>query len=480
MKSFSNKKRLDQIKNGESRTVEFKSKLPSSENLAKTVVAFSNGAGGELLIGVDNSGKINGLDDESIFDIKDRVANIIYDMCFPAIVPEFFVESVYDKNILIVKIFSGALKPYYLKKHSKSGGIYIRVGATNRQADAEAAADLERQRRNIGFDEEIDGEYDLKDLDYSFLKKIFKKIRNKDIDLNSLINLKLVKKQNGHIAVSRAFLILAGAYENSRCNCARFKGSAAEVFIDKKEFAGDVFTQIQSVEIFLKNHLNLSGKIKGFVREDNFEVPLVALREAVINAFVHRDYSRRGSDIKIAVFDNAVEITSPGVLPNSISVENILSEGRSEIRNTVIARVFKELNYIEQWGTGMAKIRNSCESAGLKTPQIKENGGFTQVVLFRPADAGGYRRIPADSSKCRRIVVETNEKQNVLCGQEQKIIDFVEANQQINLKEAMELLGVKESRARELLGLLVKKDALVKNGSARSTFYTTSNKKKSA
>ncbi len=199
-------------------------------------------------------------------------------------------------------------------------------------------------------------------------------------------------------------------------------------------------------------------------------MPLAALRETVINAFVHRDYSRRGSDIKIAVFDNAVEITSPGVLPNSISVENILSEGRSEIRNTVIALVFKELNYIEQWGTGMAKIRNSCESAGLKTPQIKENAGFTQVVMFRPAD----------SSKCRRIVVETNEKQNVLCGQERKIINFVEANQQINLKEAMELLGVKESRARELLGLLVKKDALVKNGSGRSTFYTTSNKKKSA
>jgi ATP-dependent DNA helicase RecG len=104
-------------------------------------------------------------------------------------VPEFFIESVEGKNILIVKIFSGALKPYFLKKLSKNGGIYIRVGATNRQADAEADADLERQRRNVGFDEEIDGEYDFKTLEYSFLKDIFKKIRNKDIDFNSLINI---------------------------------------------------------------------------------------------------------------------------------------------------------------------------------------------------------------------------------------------------------------------------------------------------
>ena len=109
----------------------------------------------------------------------------------------------------------------------------------------------------------------------------------------------------------------------------------------------------------------------------------LALREAVLNAFIHREYGRSGSNIKIAIFDDILEITSPGLLPLSINILNIFTSKRSEVRNKVIAKVFRELKYIEQWGTGMGRILNYCEKANLDNPEIKENGNFVQLIFHR-------------------------------------------------------------------------------------------------
>lgn len=471
--------RAEQIKNGENRFLEFKVKLPSPENIAKTAIAFSNGAGGEILIGVDDKKNIIGIGSAEIFELQDKISNIIYDMCHPVIIPEMFIETIHDVHILVIKIIQGGLKPYYLKKDGKNKGTYIRIGATNKLADIESINELERRRRNISFDEEIDYDYDFTKLDYSFLVRIFKDIKNQKINLNDLINFKLVKKENDKLYATNAFLIIAGIKDNVYSNCARFKGITTENFIDKKEFTGNIFDQLENIEIFLKNHLKLNSKIIGLTRDDNYEIPFIALREAVINAFVHRDYSRRGSNIKIAIFDDCIEITSPGVLPNSISLDTILTEGRSEIRNTVVARIFKELNYIEQWGTGMGKIKNSCAAAHLKLPQIKENGGYTQVVIFRPADTGGCRRMPADTDGYRRIPADTDGlselelkgKISELADQQANIIKYVRENEKIDIKKVMGLFGIKESRARELVSELVKKGHLLKKGAARNTYY---------
>lgn len=118
---------LSDIKKGESRKLEFKEYLPESSKISKTVIGFSNGAGGKLIIGVNDNGEITGISDDDVLEIPDKISNIIYDSCYPAIIPEIFVENVNGKNVIIIEVFPGNLKPYYLKNKGKFKGTYIRV-----------------------------------------------------------------------------------------------------------------------------------------------------------------------------------------------------------------------------------------------------------------------------------------------------------------------------------------------------------------
>ncbi|WP_051420486.1 ATP-binding protein [Helicobacter pametensis] len=143
------------------------------------------------------------------------------------------------------------------------------------------------------------------------------------------------------------------------------------IFIDKKEYSGDIFSILQNAQNFVLNHLNLSSHFEGLYRKDSYEIPQIALREALINALIHRDYTNSGRDIKVGIYDDILNIVSPGGLPNTITLSDI-QNGRSEARNKVIARVFRELGLIEQWGSGIGRIINSCTQAGLQAPIITE------------------------------------------------------------------------------------------------------------
>jgi len=238
-----------------------------------------------------------------------------------------------------------------------------------------------------------------REIDFQKLKADFKELTGKSLKHNDLLTLKFVKEENGKIAATYGGLMLAGKkeyFEQARIKCARFKGTGVEIFIDQKEFAGPLYKQVENAMNFAHTHISLNGIIKGFQRIDSYEVPLEAIREAIINAVVHRDYSISGADIKFAIFDDRIEITSPGQLPRSLELSDIAS-GRSEIRNKVIARFFREIKFIEQWGTGIIKMIEYCRAAGLKAPEIKENGLFIKVTFYKYKDvkssgAGGQKR----------------------------------------------------------------------------------------
>ena len=117
---------LSEIEKGESRKVEFKEYLPESSKISKTIIGFSNGAGGKLIIGVNDNGKVTGVSDDEIFEIPDKISNIIYDSCYPAIIPEMYIENIHGKNVIIIEVFPGNLKPYYIKSKGKLKGTYIR------------------------------------------------------------------------------------------------------------------------------------------------------------------------------------------------------------------------------------------------------------------------------------------------------------------------------------------------------------------
>ncbi len=453
------------IENGESKTLELKEKIPSNKKLAKAICAFANTSGGKLIIGVTDNLNVIGINDLDIFNTKDQVSSIIYDTIAPIIFFDIYTVNIDDKTVLVIDVPRGRRLPYYLKSLGRDKGVYFRLGATNRLADFQTIVDLERQNHNLSFDEEPDYDYGFEDIDIIPLKNMFKKV-NKELTLNKMLNLKLVFKINDKIVPTRGLLILLGIYDHCEVKCARFRGSSMATFSDKKEYTSNIFSQLENVEGFILNHINISAEIKGLQRKDIPEIPIVAIREAITNALIHRDYTNSGRDIKVSVFDDYVRILSPGSLPPKLSYEDLFS-GRSEIRNKVVAKVMKELDLIEKWGSGINRILDSCQEMDLRRPEIIEKNDFVEVNLFRkkteakwkiPEDTGRYRKIPED-------------KFDSITEEYKKVISYLEINKSITRKKSEQLLGIKTSRAAELIAEMISKGQIIKKGNGPKTHY---------
>ncbi|OHW61567.1 divergent AAA domain protein [Andreesenia angusta] len=458
-----------EILKGESKVLEFKENMPNNESIAKTIIAFSNTSGGKLLIGVSDKREIIGIDKNlDIFDIQDKVASIIYDNCYPTIIPEIYTSNIDGKIIMVIEVFRGNLIPYFMKKYGENEGVYIRVGATNRKASFENILDLERQSRRISFDEEINYDEDFGDMDITPVEKRFRDM-GKTLDLEKLKNLKLIKVENGRVYATNGLSIILGTFENCMVKCSRFKGTSMDVFLDKKEYIGDLFSQIDKIEGFIKSHIKLKSEIKGLQRKDILEIPIEAIREAIVNAIVHRDYANKGRDVKVGIYDDILNIVSPGGFPSTITEEDIIS-GRSEVRNKVIARVFKELNYIEQWGSGINRIKSSCIKHGLKEPLIKETGDFVSVEIYRELP-GSADKVPGSADK----VPGSADKNIDLSDQEVKVLNYLKDNAKVTTSQTMKLCSVKERRARIILKGMVEKRLLRVVGKGRATCYTVNN-----
>ena len=458
---------LEEIKKGENKRLELKEKLPSNEKLAKTIIAFSNTSGGKLVIGVNDNREIVGIDEDKIFEYEEKISSIINDLCYPTILPEIYAQNIDGKVVLVVEVFRGSLLPYYLKNKGKLKGTYIRVGSTNRLADEVMIAELQRQRFNKSFDEEENFEFELKNLNLNIIYNEFEKI-DKICDYEKLKNLKLIKNINGLDYPTNALLIALGVFNNTSVKCARFKGVSKEIFIDKKEFNDDLFSNLQNSIKFLQNHLNLNAEVKGLQLKEELEIPLLAIREALINAIIHRNYLRN-SDIKVAVYDDIVEIVSPGGFPNGLTIDEVMS-GRSEIRNKVLASLFRELKFVETWGSGIAKIKKLCEEKNVKF-EINESGNFVSIVFYRPKISekmpNSAEKMPNSAEKLLKLV--DNE-------QEEKVINFLIENKKIDVNQVEKLLNLKERRAREILKKLVDKGILEKIGKTKGSYYILNKK----
>lgn len=306
---------------------------------------------------------------------------MISDRCSPNILPEIYTVAIHDKLILVVEFFRGNLLPYFIKSKGSQDGVYIRIGATNRQAEYQNILELQRQRQHISFDEEINFEVEFDTLNLDPITRQFNQ-QNKMLDHEKMFNLKLIKFENKKIYPTNTLLILLGLFENCAVKCASFKGVTMDIFTDKKEYKGDIFTLLEDANRFILNHIHLNAKIEGLYRKETFELPEIAIREALINAFIHRDYTNLGRDIKVGIYDDVLNIVSPGGFPNSITSTEV-QNGRSEARNRIIANIFRVLGLIEQWGSGLFKIKQACHEFGLKEPIIKEAGDFVDVEIYR-------------------------------------------------------------------------------------------------
>ena len=351
----------------EGRRLEFKAELPVHSDLAKIVVAFANDAGGDLYIGVaDDPREVVGLDEDKLMTIEEKVSNIIFDCCYPAILPEIKFISVEDKHLIQVTVFRGSTPPYYLKEKGKLQGTFIRVGSTNRLADETLISELERRKRNISFDSEIIPDKPATELNIDSFKAIFKEKTGEEISEQTLKKLDLVKKVQGVEYPTNALILFSddplrtSLFHYAKVECARFKGISSEEFIDQKSITTNIATQAEEAYNFVLRHINKGATVEGIYTVSRWEYPVKALREVIRNAVVHRDYSLTGKDVKVAIYDDMVEITSPGLLLPSIDYAAMECR-QSDARNKVIAPIFKRLGIIDQWGNGLKLIADEMK-----------------------------------------------------------------------------------------------------------------------
>jgi ATP-dependent DNA helicase RecG len=378
----------DIIKQPEGRRLEFKEILPGASDLAKTIIAFANDAGGEIFIGVkDKPRMVVGIPAEDITELEERISNIVHDLCEPLIRPDISLVQADDKYLIRITIHKGSHTPYHLKTKSIEEGTFIRVGSTNRQATAEIIAELSRQRQNASFDGELGYTKDFAEIDISTFAGQYAEITGEPLTEKILSKLELIRLENGKMYASNALILLSDdeirrqLFPFAIVECARFKGISPGNFIDQKTIDENIGLQADQAYQFVLRHISQgSTDYVGVYRTDRWEYPVIAIREAIRNAIIHRDYSLTGKDIKIAIFDDKIEITSPGCLLPSVDFDDMES-GQSDIRNKILAPVFKKLGIIEKWGNGLRLIYEELQ----KYPEInfswKEPGLSFRVVF---------------------------------------------------------------------------------------------------
>ncbi|OEU52868.1 MAG: hypothetical protein BA861_03350 [Desulfobacterales bacterium S3730MH5] len=387
-------------KQSESRRLEFKEKFPKGTQVARTAIAFANGAGGRIVLGVrDDPRQVVGIPDDELFPLEERISNHIFCQCAPTIIPEIYIQAVEGKNLLVAEIFPGSHKPYYLKAKGKHKGTYVRIGSTVKQASQEMLEELERQRRKVSFDGLPVYDLFVGDVNLKNFKADYQRLTERIMKDDHLKNLGLLVSERKHIYPTHAAVLLSDSLARKRLfpyakiECARFKGTDTRVFLDQTTIEGPIYAAVEPCLAFVKKNIALSSKIGEVYREDRWEYPLEAIREAISNAIIHRDYSIVGSDIKVAIFDDMLEITSPGPLPDTMLIEK-LGTGRSEIRNRVLAPIFKDLKLIEAWGTGIQKMRNEVRDYPEIELVLQETGHAFQV-LFRKNEPTGAKLAPS-------------------------------------------------------------------------------------
>lgn len=465
----------DEIKAGESTNIEFKVEVPKkSEKYIKSVVAFANTAGGKIIIGVDDeSHEIIGVDKNEVFKIIDGITNTISDMCYPQIFPNIGIDTIEDKCVIVIEIYSGANRPYYIKTLGKESGTFIRVSGTSRPADEAIIKDLELQGTNHSFDEMVcvEQKYDAKQADnlctaikqymVDATKSQSEKEKVKDVTIQNLINWGIVKNLEGTLVPTNAFVLLTNnTFPFAKIQCALFKGTERVVFIDKRDFEGPLYEQIEEAYEFVLKHINLGAEINGLVRTDAYELPTEAIREAIVNATTHRNFLDRAC-VQVAVYDDRVEITSPGMLYGGLTIEQI-KEGGSKIRNRCIAEVFSRMKIIESWGTGIKRMFSSCKAYGIREPELLEVGDSFRVNLYRPSYDEVHQSSPKSSPKSSLKNLNTTQ---------QKIADMILENPKVTQVDMAEKLDISTRAVKKSIKDLTEKGILERIGSSRSGYW---------
>ena len=270
---------------------------------------------------------------------------------------------------------------------------------------------------------------------------------------------------------SNAFAILTGnGGLHVATQCGVFKGTTKAVFVDRREYTGPLWKQIEEAFQFVLRNIHLGATIVGIYRQDIYEIPPDAIRELIINAMVHRSYLDHGT-IQVAVYDNRLEITSPGKLPMGQTIER-MKEGYSKIRNEALAHAFAYMNLIEHWGSGIPRIIDKVKTAGLREPEFIGGEVDLRINIYRGQVDTNNATINANDAKNDIGGVKNGVNGVEVAGkteqtQIEKLLQAVEKNPSATQAYYAEKMGVSKRTVSRMFASLQEKGRLVQNGTTR-------------
>lgn len=446
---------LNEIEKGESNRLEFKAALPKDhKQFIKTAVAFSNSSGGRILFGVSDDRQVIGIPDEILYSTKDAITDSIYSSCEPAIIPYVYIMTLKGLNVLVAQFQPGDECPYFIKSEGMTKGTYVRTSGTSVPAKPSILKSLQMRGKGLSFDML---EYPGLELNQADIDSLCTKLSSykQPISPMLLVNLGVLKEFEGRIVATNAYALLTGnPFLHARTQCARFRDKKGLYFTDSRDYTGDLISQIEGAEEFILKHLNMRSIIEGLVREDVYEIPITAIREAIVNAVLHREYTMVDASIIIRIFDTHVDIESPG-LPLGLDLENPYA-GRSNIRNQVLASVFKAIGFIERYGTGICRIQNECHLAGLPDPEFYEEGDFFIIRLHRQSPSE-----PTDPSPLPSV-------DDAVISLEETIIRMITDGTFQSINKCANQLNVSRSAVQRTLDKLEQNNVIERVGTNRS------------
>lgn len=427
----------------ESEVIELKSEVVS--DLCKEVIAFANTKGGTLYIGVRNDGTVVGIED------ADRVTLQINNMVRDSIKPDvtmfvhYETQAVGGKTILAVTVQKGTGRPYYLaSKGLKPSGVYVRNGTSTDPATDTAIRKMIKETDGDCFEDMRSLE---QNLTFQAASAQFAKCKV-PFDASKMQTLGLVSPDGIYSNVA----MLLSDQCSSTIKAATFSGIDKSEFQDRREFGGSLFSQMEDMYAYLDLRNRTKATFDGLYRHDARDYPEEALREALLNSLVHRDYSFSASTL-ISVYDDRIEFVSVGGLPSGIALEDILL-GLSVCRNPKLAAVFYRLNLIEAYGTGMPKILKAYAGSGVK-PKIEVSSNAFKITLPNRNSATRDLTAVSDTTKSK----------------EEQILAWIEANGHIVRSDVDALLHVSQATANRILKRMVADGLLRQEGRGRGTRY---------
>ncbi|MGD9153117.1 MAG: ATP-binding protein [Gammaproteobacteria bacterium] len=436
------------IKEGEGLRVEFKERF--TNKIDKDIVAFANTKGGYLFLGVNDDGKIVG--EKLTNELKAKITDLAR-KCDPSI--SIKKVSQVDK-VIVIEIAESDEKP-----HGCSHGFYRRLDAvTQKMTQQEIQIVFEENKFKSGFEERIYENASFDDISEKKIRAFFKaaNISVTDVDVKKV--LASLNLSDGNKIKNAGVLFFDKNPRRKILQCqmfmAAFKGTERVYMYDRIDIQDDLLTQYNEAQAFLKKHLNVRTEITGFDREDIYEIPLDALREAIANAIIHRDYGVYGTNIMVEVHDDRVVISNPGRIPKGVDIKTLIS-GVSMRRNELIADIFARMDKAERIGFGLKRIAKIMKAANQPFPDI-ENNLFFKITFKRPFYTEPTTQMPSEVSEKR--LDETS----------MAILEEIKKNPNVTARELAIALNL-TLRAIEKQLAKLKDDGVIERAGSRKTGY---------